>query len=47
LKKKGQAAKADVAEGVSDTYVLTVFIDNTFTNKSWILNSDSAVHACS
>ena len=39
--------KADVAESVSDTYMLTSFIDNTSTDKGWILNSGIAVHVCS
>jgi len=47
LKKKGQAVEEDVTEGVSDTNVLTTSIDNTSTDKGWILDSDSAVHVCS
>ena len=34
LKKNGQTVKVDVAESVSDTYVLMTFIDNTSTNKA-------------
>jgi len=37
-RRKGQIAEADVAECVSDTYVLTTSIDNTSTDKSWILD---------
>ena len=47
MKKKGQIIEVGVAEGVSDTYVLTVSIDNTFTDKRWILDSYSTVHVCS
>jgi len=47
LKKKRQTAEAGVAEGVSDTYVLTIFIDNTSTAKGWILEFGSTVHVCS
>jgi len=39
--------KADVAEGVPDTYVLTTFIDNTSIDKCWILDSGSVVHVYS
>ena len=42
VEEKRQIAKADVAEVVSDTYVLAASIDNTFTDKYWILDSDCA-----
>jgi len=47
VEEKGQTCMAHIADGVSDTYVLTFTIDNTSTNKSWILDSGSVVHACS
>ena len=47
MKKKGQNAKAGVAESVSDTNVLTTSIDHTSTDKCCILDSGSAVHVCS
>ena len=34
LKKKRQIAEADIVEGVSDTYMLTTFIDNTSIDKA-------------
>jgi len=37
----------DVAEGISNTYVLMAFTNNTSTDKNWILDSGSAVHVCS
>ena len=48
LKKKGQAAEADVASGVEDTEVLmTSYIENnTSQDKGWIFNSGSTVHVC-
>ena len=39
--------EADVAGCVLDTYVLTTSIDNTSTDKSGILDANSAVHVCS
>ena len=33
LKKKGQTAEANIADGVLDINVLTIFIDNTCTDK--------------
>jgi len=39
LKNKEQTAEADITEGVSDTYMLTASIDNTSTDKCWILDS--------
>ena len=36
-----------MAAGVSDAYVLMAFIDNTSTDKGWILDSGSVVHVYS
>ena len=47
MKKKEKNTESDVVEGVSDTNVLTTSIDNTSTDKSGILDADSAVHVCS
>jgi hypothetical protein len=49
LKKKGQAAEADVAMSGIETEVLTTSIieDNTFQCKNWVLDSASAVYICS
>ena len=49
MKKKGQAAEADVVSGVSDTEILMAYYveDNTSQDKSWIFDSDSTVHVCS
>ena len=46
LKKKRQTAKADIVKGLQDTYVLTAFVDNTYTDKEWILDSDSVIYVC-
>ena len=47
MKKKGKTVETDVAEGVSDTNMLTSSIDNTSTDKDWILDFSSVVHVCS
>jgi len=49
LKKKGQAAEADVASGVDDTKVLmTSYVeDNTSRGKVWIFDLGSTFHVCS
>ena len=47
MKKKGQAADADVAMSGGDTEILMASYDNTSQDKSWIFDSDSSVHVCS
>ena len=48
LKKKGQAAEADIASGVKDTKILMAsYEDKTSQRKGWIFDSGSTVHACS
>jgi len=48
LKKKGQAAEADVASGVEDTEILIAsYEDNTSQVKGWIFDLGSTVHVCS
>jgi len=47
IEEERKTAEADVAECVLDFYMLKTSIDNnTFTDKSWILDSDSAIHVC-
>jgi len=46
LKKKRKAAETDIVISDVDTEVLTDSIDNTSSNKSWILDSDSIIHVC-
>ena len=48
LKKKRQAAEADVASSINDIEILMASNkDNTSQGKSWIFNSGSTVHVCS
>jgi len=49
LRKKGQAAEADVAlSGVEDTEVLMAsYENNTSQGKGWMFDSGSTVHVCS
>ena len=48
MKKKGQAAEADVASGVEETEILMAsYKDNTSHDKGWIFDSGSTVHVCS